>query len=1426
MGIAVLGPLEVDGGNGALARRDRVVLAVLAMRAGDVVPADQLADALWSEGPPPTWSKALQGTVVRLRKLLGAPAIETVEHGYRLALPPSEIDAHEFERLMGRARELLELGEPERAGYGAAEALTLWRGTPLADLEDWEPGRTEADRLEELHRDAEELGVDAALRSGRHRDVLGDARRLVEQAPLRERRWELLALAQYRAGQQADALRTLQQLRRVLVSELGLDPGPDVLALEHAILRQDPDLLPQITVADPAETCPYLGLVPFGVADAETFFGRGAEVEACRRRLAGVGVLAVVGPSGSGKSSLVRAGLAAALERDGVRVDVITPGRHPLAALSSVPARGRPVVVVDQAEEAVSLCEDPAEVAQFFEALVGHAARGGLVLSLRADRLGDLVGYGEMARLVEQGLYLLTPMSADSLRAAIEGPARQAGLRLEPGLVELLIAEVEGQPGALPHLSHALRQTWERREGGVLTLDGYRATGGIRQAVAQSAERVYDGLPVEQRAMLRDVMLRLVSPSPEGAPMRRRVPRRVLSTDPAHDQLVERLVAARLVTSDDDVVELSHEAIARAWPRLRTWLDDDVDGQRILHHLAATADGWAALGRPETELYRGVRLTRALALQDQRHASLNPVETDFLAASREAEQVAERSAAEHASRQAVLIRRLRLVLAVAVVLLGLALGAGGYAVVQSDRAADNAAEARQTAVSADARRLGARSQLTEDIRLSLLLAAAGARLDDAPETRVNLLAALAKQPHLVRSAPPAGGFLEVMDVSRDGRWIASSDDQNRMHLYDAATNRLLRSYDAGRPPGDEPASLFPAFSPDSSQLAVMTWGDSTEPVLLLDPDTMELSATRLASPAAEPVGGWEVQFSADGRYLAATLLTSPLVKEDPALTPSYAVVWDLRSPSRPPIRVPTGTHMQSLALSPDGQTLYTGNPLTAYDVASGDTIWREPELFAGLLDVNATGTLLALTVGDTAKDVLLVDAATGDTVDTLRGHRPVVRDLRFSHDGSLVGAAGGDFELIVWKTATGRLLERWPTVDDWGVGFGPDNDLVYGGGGGGDSMLRTWDRSMAETYLQQTAQVGDAEVFTHADVSPDGGQVAYTWLDDQERGWVRFVDTVTGDATSPVRFPVWDEIFWVNAVDAWHPDGGQYVGYWCDHVEPCARPPGTVTVLDSATGRPVRTPRDVIDGDADLVSLGYVDEGRSLLASDSDARIHIVDAETLQPRGEPLDVLDGDFANGSCCTTSIGDGSTAMVYESDAFGETMHWRVLDLGDGEVLSEGDVELFAQASAASADGSTVAVAGDTAQIVTIDVATGAEQGRSTGLDAAVLWLDYSDDGELLVSGDIDGGVSLWDASTLDLLGTVYPPHRGEPVPAGAQFIGDSHDVAIASYDGSVYRWETDPDRALDFACQMAGRNLTEDEWAEFLPAQPYREVCPEL
>ena len=349
VGIAVLGPLELDGTASTMGLRDRVVLEALAVRPGTVVRAESLAEAIWGETPPPSWPKVVQGCVSRLRKTLGTDVIETAEHGYRLRVHVDHLDHLRFERLVGRARELLTLGEPERADYLLREALDLWRGDPFTELNGWAPGLIELERLVELHHDAEELHVEAMLRSGRHDDVLAPAVRLLHDAPFRERRWGLLALAQYQSGRQRDALDTLHRARSVMVNELGLDPGPDLTALEQAILRQDPSLAVQAALPEPSPVCPYPGLVAYDIQDAGSFFGREADVEACLGHLDAGSALAIVGASGSGKSSLARAGVAAALERDGRRVRVVTPGRHPMDVAGRPPAptggraRRRPV---------------------------------------------------------------------------------------------------------------------------------------------------------------------------------------------------------------------------------------------------------------------------------------------------------------------------------------------------------------------------------------------------------------------------------------------------------------------------------------------------------------------------------------------------------------------------------------------------------------------------------------------------------------------------------------------------------------------------------------------------------------------------------------------------------------------------------------------------------------------------------------------------------------------------------------------------------------------------------------------------------------------------------------------------------------------------------------------------------------------------
>ncbi len=330
-------------------------------------------------------------------------------------------------------------------------------------------------------------------------------------------------------------------------------------------------------------------------------------------------------------------------------------------------------------------------------------------ITIRDDQLSGLTHDQAFSRLAEQGLHLVGPLTGEQLREAIEGPAAQAGLRLEGGLVELLARDTEGEPGALPLLSHALAETWRRRDGNVLTVEGYQATGGISGAVARSADRLYESLPPDHRAILRSVMLRLVGPSPDGGPIRFRIDGRTLRGDADHERIVSLLVGARLVTTDADSVELAHEALARAWPRLQSWLDEDAAGQRTLRHLAAAAVGWDTLGRPETELYRGARLEAALEWRDAAQPDLTEVEVEFLQASVEhasSERVALEARARHDATQN---RRLRTSLVGAAALLVVALLASVLALTSRDEAREQADVARAAETTAQIEALVSRS---------------------------------------------------------------------------------------------------------------------------------------------------------------------------------------------------------------------------------------------------------------------------------------------------------------------------------------------------------------------------------------------------------------------------------------------------------------------------------------------------------------------------------------------------------------------------------------------------------------------------------------------------------------------------------------------------------------------------------------------
>jgi WD40 repeat protein/DNA-binding SARP family transcriptional activator len=1407
MRVGVLGPLLVDGADARMGVRDRTVLAALAMRAGDTLSQEELGDAVWGDHLPSTWAKALQGCVSRLRRLLGQDAIQTLPRGYRLKILDGEVDAQQFEQLVRRSGELLTLGEPDRAAYTAGQALRLWRGRPLAELEEWEPAAREAVRLTELRLGAEEVALEAAMQSGRHQEVLAQARAMVDAAPLRERRWMLLALAQYRCGRQAEALATLQRLKRVLSGDLGLDPTPDVVALEDAILRQEPSLAVEPAIGTTSQECPYVGLQPYEESDAEVFFGREEELARCLERLGTHGVLAVIGPSGSGKSSLVRAGVAAALRRQGRDVQVVVPGRRPMDALAGVLlAPGRPVLVVDQAEDLFTVCDHPDQRQRFVAEVTAYAGRSAVVVALRADRTGELAEHPDLARLVERGLFLLGAMTGDSLRAAIQNPSRQAGLIVEPGLVDLLVREVEGEPGALPLLSHTLRETWLRREGRTLTVAGYQASGGVRGAVAQSAEELWGRVPPQDRALVKDLMLRLVAAGPEGEPVRARMPRRSVVADPALERVVDELVAARLLTSDNAVVEIAHESLARAWPRLRGWLDDDVEGRRTLHHLAAAAEAWDQLGRPESELYRGVRLAQVRHWRSAGSAELTAIERDFLESSEASERAATEAAAQRARQQTRMIRRLRVALIGAATLLLVAVGAGAVARRQAGRADREAEAATSSEIEATARGVAAAAVTDGNVSRSVLLALAAVRLDDSAATRSDLYAVLDRTPGLVGTTEPIESEIWGVAAGPTGDVIASYDTSNVVTTYDARDGQVLASYDTdGKQPPD--VQVFPmapmAFSPDGAMLAVGAGTYTRASLRLLDPHTLTPLEVQLGGQTDALAKIADISYSAGGRYLAVSSLYDPTTKSESngtdGATSQDIRVWDLRHPDRAPAVVRLGDSVwDTVAISADGRTVYGSSPLTAYDVATGARLWRRPEM-ASFAPVRVTrdGRTLGFNVTVSGRHRApfggyLVDARTGRTVRTLPGGV-----ASFSFDGKRVLVEAQPSDLVI-DVASGRWLQRAATGDlNGSTTLSADGSSLLIADGG---VIRTWDltgvRAMV-TRQRHSPLTGSAEVrFT-----PDGRYVAY----DEAYTDVRIIDRRTGARVARLPFGAGDD----NRNGQWSPDGSHYYSAGHDDV---------VRAVDT-TGREVATWEPPEPG---LSGTSLSADGTTLAVTWGSGRLALLDPATLRPLGPPL-----TLGKQSCCATLSPDGTEALVLTGNSGlrpGESsIHtgWALVDLQQGRVSLTGSPGAAIALASWSPDGSRVAIAGGK-WVQVIDAATGQAVGPArTEHDDLVTALSWSPDGHTLLSGGYDATVAFWRGLDGHFIERVrVTPHSAGVYPS---YLPDGT-LVIGAEGGSVYAFDPSLARAVSFGCRLAGRELTADEWAQAFGDLPQQRVCP--
>jgi basic membrane lipoprotein Med (substrate-binding protein (PBP1-ABC) superfamily)/DNA-binding SARP family transcriptional activator len=721
MEFRILGPLEArsDGEPVDLGpHKQRALLALLLIHADRVVSTDRILDELWGDDADGK-AKALWVHISRLRSALEPNRVErgqssmliTRDHGYMLRTDPDTVDAHRFEVEVAAASTRLK-DDPDRAAEILRGALGLWRGSALQDFAYDEFAQAEITRLEELRLATIEMRIDADLRRGLASELIGELETLVQQHPLRERPVGQLMHAFYRAGRQAEALRAFQRFRRGIGEELGIEPSPELRRLEEQILLHDPRLAPLADRRDekPA-TNPFKGLRAFQEADAEDFFGRDRLVAEVITRLAdGCRLVALVGPSGSGKSSVARAGVVPALRKGAVSgserwlVAPLVPGTHPFAeleaallratidapdslaaqladptlgllraALRLLPDDARLVVVIDQFEELFTLVDDEAERRSFLANLVAALddprGRVLVVLTLRADSYHRPLEYGEFAARLGPAVVNVLPLTSDELEEAAEQPAARHGVTAEPALLAELLTDVIGEPGGLPVFQYALTELFERRAGDRLTLAAYRAMGGVRGALSRRADDLYHRLTLDEQEAARQLFLRLVTITEHEQWSRRRVPASELVTMDVDvvtmESVIDQLGRHRFLAFDRDhgtgapTVEVAHEALLSEWDRLRGWIEEGrVDITRRAALDAALAE-WNQSERDSDYLLGGNRLAEYARWRAATPMRLTVAEQEYLDASVARRDQAAAAETARAAREAGVARRAR-----------------------------------------------------------------------------------------------------------------------------------------------------------------------------------------------------------------------------------------------------------------------------------------------------------------------------------------------------------------------------------------------------------------------------------------------------------------------------------------------------------------------------------------------------------------------------------------------------------------------------------------------------------------------------------------------------------------------------------------------------------------------------------------------
>jgi WD40 repeat protein/tRNA A-37 threonylcarbamoyl transferase component Bud32 len=1131
------------------------------------------------------------------------------------------------------------------------------------------------------------------------------------------------------------------------------------------------------------ELVPYRGLAAFTTADAGLYFGREREVDTMVNRLRVEAFLAVVGPSGAGKSSFVQAGivprlptswraiilrpggtpaaaLAARLEREGIDATGIVDDPRALGdRLRAAAARDGStiVLVVDQLEELFTLCRIPEQRARFAEALA-DAARSDddpvrVIVTLRDDFLIRAEGEGPLRERLARGMKLLTTPAAEDLERILTEPARRVGYQFEDrGLVTEMVEAVAGQPGALALLSFTAAELWKLRDRHFHQLGrkAYVAIGGVGGALARHAEATFANMSSEQHAMTREAFRRLVTAEGTRAVLTRVELVQVLGGTSKADQVIEMLVAARLLATSEaeqgEQIEVIHEALLSAWPRLVDWRHEDVEGARMRDQLRAAARQWEDRGRPTGLLWRGDALAEFQIWRGRAPGSLTVVEEAFT------------TTAVHEAARGKRLRRTLLIGAFGFLIVALA-----AAVLLINRIA-NQREELATNLQRQYEDQGRRRLLERDPLQALAFLAKSAELGASGPAHDFLVA------QAVRASD--GEVLEMkteLDIltaqfSSDGTKLITGGFDRRPRIWDTSTGKRLLEL-----PQQELTVWFARFAPDDR--TALTGSSDGMATLWAMPGGQRLHQFRhtarircalytpdgkLAITASDddtvaiwelPSGRSRARLHGDGAGMRTCDVSSDGTTVAAGDARGAVWVWDLRDGRL----VHTLRDAQTGAASfvrfrTDASRLVSGGAegVVAWDLDTGGLAFRlATEGQVNSLELSADGKQIVTSSSE--KTAHVWNAETGARLHALAGHATAITDARFSPDGKYIVTSSYDGSAWLWNASDARVVARWHGHQDsiHKVAFDAKSERVVTVGADGKAIV--WRVAPQEKTVKLA---GSKAPLAMASFSPDGGSVVTAAYDGKVRLW----DARTG------RERVVIAAHEGAALAAFRPDGRELVTAGGND--------GAVLIWDaSGTAR-----RTLSSRGSEVSEVTWSPDGKLIAAASQDGRLRCWDAATgaLRFENQQSKYVLRTVAFNATSTSIVAAGDDAEIRVWNVDGTLARTYI----DPERGMHPHAELDRDSSRL-----LIVSAKQIAKIVRLD---GSEPPiRLVGHVGKIGYGAWSPDEALVITAAIDGTARLWDAARGDQLAIFEHPGWVQM----ATFSPDGRRVVLAGIDGTA-------------------------------------------